>query len=293
MKPTSIFGSSLITGDFWVWKTFWIGVDVYQQKTDYPDICLIANLPWAIVDHFYSSVDDFVRIVDHLYRFVIETNRNEELTDYSCQWKDIIFVMDEAHRYLWARNFKENKDIWDKFGILLTQCRKRNIKMWFCTQRCRLIDINLRRLADYIYLYDADKVFGIKRSWLNVFQAGWGVADLLGDDWTTWETIDDLLESRVYKGLCSHKTDILDSLMKIKYPKWNLWDEQRISQYVCWLSNNNYLLDYEDFRESLKTNRHLEYAVSLYNESWIPLLWFWSKLVDDYGKTLSLYSTSL
>lgn len=293
MKPSSIFGSSLITWDFGVWKTFWIGVDVYQQKTEYPDICLIANLPWAIVDHFYSSVDDFIRIVDHLYRFLIETNRNDELNDYSSQWKDIIFVMDEAHRYLGARNFKENKDIWDKFGIILTQCRKRNIKMWFCTQRCRLIDINLRRLADYIYLYDADRVFGIKRSWLNVFQAWGGVADLLGDDWTTRETIDDLLESRVYKGLCSHKTDILDSLMKIKYPNWSLWDEQRISSYVCWLSNNNYLLDYEEFRASLKTNRHLEYAVSLFNKDWIPLLWFWSKLVDNYGKTLTLYSTSL
>lgn len=293
MKPNSIYWSSLVTGDFWKWKTFWIWCDVYKQKTDYPDICVIANLPRKITDHFYSSVDDFVRLVDHLYRFLIETNNKNDIDDYSSHWKDIIFVMDEAHRYFWARNFKENKDIWDKFSLILTQCRKRNIKFWICTQRCRLIDINLRRLADYIYLYDADKLFFINRSYLNIFQAWWGVADLLGDDWTTWETIDDLIESRVYKGLCSHKTDILDSIMKIKHPDWALRDEKRITQFVCGLSNDYYNITYEEFREWLKVNSHLEYAVSLYNDNSIPVLWFWRKRVDNYGKTLQILSSSI
>ena len=165
--------------------------------------------------------------------------------------------------------------------------------MRYCTQRCRLIDINLRRLCDYIYLYDADKLFFINRSYLNVFQAWGWVADLLGDDWTTRETIDDLLWSRVYKWLCSHKTDILDSLMKIKYPSWWLWSEQWISQYVCWMDKDNFNISYSDFRESLKVNSHLEYAIGLYNDESIPLMWIWQKRVDDYWHTLDLINTSL
>jgi len=291
-KPSSIYWASLVTGDFWKWKTFWIWCDVYKQKQDYKDICVIANLPRAITDHFYSSMSDFLKIIDYLYLFVEETNKQYVLTDYECKYKDIIFICDEAHRYLWARDFA-NKELWSKFGILLTQCRKRNIKMWFCTQRCRLIDINLRRLCDFIYLYDADKLFFINRSYLNVFQAWGGVADLLWDDWTTWETIDDLLESRVYKGLCFHKTDILDSLMKIKYPQWNLWNEQWISQYVCWMNNDCFHKTFQEFRDSLKVESHLEYAVWLYNLDHIPLMWFGRKLVDNYWKTVEFLSTSL
>lgn len=291
-KPNSIFWASLVTGDFWKWKTFWIGCDVYRQKQEYKDILIIANLPRKIVDHFYSSMSDFLKIIDYLYMFVSDTNKAEVLENYSSQYKDIIFICDEAHRYLWARDFA-NKELWSKFWILLTQCRKRNIKMWFCTQRCRLIDINLRRLCDYIYLYDANKLFFINRSYLNIFQAWWWVADLLWDDWTTWETIDDLLESRVYKWLCSHKTDILDSLMKIRYPKWSLWDEKWVSQYVCWMNDDYFFKSYWEFLESLKVNQHLEYAVWIYNDQSIPILSFWQKMVDDYWKTVKLLSTSL
>lgn len=165
--------------------------------------------------------------------------------------------------------------------------------MWFCTQRCRLIDINLRRLCDFIYLYDADKLFFINRSYLNIFQAWGGVADLLGDDWTTWETLDDLLESRVYKGLAAHKTDILDSLMKIRYPKRSLWDEKRVSQYVCWMSDDYFFKSYWEFLDSLKVNQHEEYAVWIYNSDSIPLMWFGRKMVDDYWKTVEILSTSL
>lgn len=292
LKPSSIYWASLVTWDFGKWKTFWIWCDVYKQKEDYKDICLIANLPRGIVDHFYSSMQDFLKIIDYLYMFVTETNNNKTLNDYEKKFKDIIFVCDEAHRYLWARDFA-NKEVWSKFGILLTQCRKRNIKMWICTQRWKLIDINLRRLCDYIYLYDSDKLFIINRSYLNIFQAGGGVADLLWEDWTTRETLDDLLDSRVYKWLCSHKTDILDSMMKIKYPKWSLRDEKWISSYVCWLDDNKFYKSYEEFYNSLKVNQHEEYAVWIYNDDSIPLLSFGKKMVDDYWKTVELLSTSL
>ena len=117
LKPSSIYWASLVT---WKWKISEYDVFI---KEDYKDICLIANLPRGIVDHFYSSMQDFLRIIDYLYLFVTETNNDKTLNDYEKKFKDIIFVCDEAHRYLWARDFA-NKEVWSKFGILLTQCRK-------------------------------------------------------------------------------------------------------------------------------------------------------------------------
>jgi hypothetical protein len=45
-------------------------------------------------------MSDFLKIIDYLYLFVEETNKQYVLTDYECKYKDIIFICDEAHRYL-------------------------------------------------------------------------------------------------------------------------------------------------------------------------------------------------
>ena len=90
MKPKSLYGATMITGDFGSWKTFWLGAELYQQKKDNPDICLIANLPRSITDIYYNSMSDFTRLVDHLYRFYAETN--SDLENYDNKWKDIISI---------------------------------------------------------------------------------------------------------------------------------------------------------------------------------------------------------
>lgn len=290
-KPKSLYGATMITWDFWSWKTFWLGAELYQQKKDNPDICLIANLPWSITDIYYNSMSDFARLIDHLYRFYAETN--DDLKNYDNKRKDIIIVMDEAQRYFPARWFKENKELWDKLIIILTQCRKRYTKFRFATQRTKMVDLNFRRLADYIRYFRKDTLFMFKVSRLNVFQCGGWVSDLLGEDWVTWETIDDLMDSQVYKWLGQHNTDILDSLLKIKNPGWALWDEKHITQHICGLFGDYYNITYEDFIEKVQTERHYEYAVWLYNEDWIPLMWIWKKLMDNYWNTLQLLSTSL
>ena len=61
-----------------------------------------------------------------------------------------------------------------------------------------MVDLNFRRLADYIRYYRKDNIFMFKVSRLNVFQCGGGVSDLLGEDGVTWETVDDLKDSEVY-----------------------------------------------------------------------------------------------
>ena len=169
-KPKSLYGATMITGDFGSWKTFGLWAELYQQKKENPDICLIANLPWAITDVYYNSMTDFSTLIDHLYRFYAETNN--DLKDYDKKRKDIIIVMDEAQRYFPARWFKENKELWDKLIIILTQCRKRYTKFRFATQRTKMVDLNFRRLADYIWYYRKDNIFMFKVSRLNVFQCG-------------------------------------------------------------------------------------------------------------------------
>lgn len=290
-KPKTLYGATMITWDFGSWKTFWLGAELYQQKKDNPDICLIANLPRSITDVYYNSMTDFAKLIDHVYRFYAETNN--DLKHYENKRKDIIIVMDEAQRYFPARGFKENKELWDKLIIILTQCRKRYTKFWFATQRTKMVDLNFRRLADYIWYYRLDRLFVFKVSRLNVFQCGGWVSDLLGEDWVTWETVDDLLESQVYKWLWTHNTDILDSILKIQNPKRSLWDEKHITQHICWLFGDYYNLTYEDFISKVQTERHKEYAVSLFNEDWIPLLKIWEKVVDNYWNTLQVLSSSL
>ena len=290
-KPKTLYGATMITWDFGSWKTFWLGAELYQQKKDNPDICLIANLPRAITDIYYNSMSDFTKLIDHLYRFYAETNN--ELKDYDNKWKDIIIVMDEAQRYFPARWFKENKELWDKLIIILTQCRKRYTKFWFATQRTKMVDLNFRRLADYIWYYRKDNLFIFKVSRLNVFQCGGWVSDLLWEDGVTWETIEDLEADQVYKWLWTHNTDILDSILKIKNPRWALWDEKYITQHICWLFGDYYNMTYEDFISKIQTERHCEYAVSVYNEDWIPLLWIWKKIIDNYWNTLQVLSSSL
>lgn len=290
-KPKTLYWATMISWDFGSWKTFGLWAELYQQKKDNPDICLIANLPRSITDIYYNSMADFTKIIDYLYRFYAETN--SDLKWYDSKWKDIIVVLDEAQRYFPARGFKENKELWEKLTIVLTQCRKRYTKFRFATQRTKMVDLNFRRLADYIRFYRKDSIFVFKLSRLNVFQCWWGISDLLGEDWITWETIEDLKESQVYNGLCNHNTDILDSILKIKNPKRGLRDEKHITQHICWLFGDYFQMDYEEFKKNLMVNQHSEYAISLYNEDWIPLMGIWEKIVDDYWVCLNILSSSL
>ena len=132
-KPNSLYWLTMITGDFGSWKTFWLGAEIYQQKMENPDICLISNVPREITDIYYNSVEDFKKVIDYVYRFYAETNTDTKL--YDKHWKDIILVMDEAQIYFPARWFadKDKKALWDKLIIVLTQCSKSKFSITFST----------------------------------------------------------------------------------------------------------------------------------------------------------------
>lgn len=236
-------------------------------------------------------MSDFSKIVDYLYQFYAETNN--DLRNYDNKWRDIIIVMDEAQRYFPARWFKENKELWEKLTIILTQCRKRYTKFRFATQRCKMVDLNFRRLADYVRFFRKDNLFMFKVSRLNIFQCGGGVSDLLWEDWITWETIEDLQESQVYRGVWRHNTDILDSILKIINPRRWLRDEKHLTQHICWLFWNYFNMSYNEFVSRLEVEKHLVPAIWIFNDDWIPLMSIGKKYIDNYWNDLQILSSTI
>ena len=281
-KPNSLYGLTMITGDFGSWKTFWLGAEIYQQKMENPDICLISNVPREITDIYYNSVEDFKKVIDYLYRFYAETNADTK--KYDKHWKDIVLVMDEAQIYFPARWFadKDKKELRDKLIIVLTQCRKRYTKFWFATQRTKMVDLNFRRLADYIWYFSIMENVLFKVSKLNVYQCGGGISDLLGEDGVTRETEEQLEESNVYHGFWKHNTTLMDSMLKIQHPFWWLWQEKHVTKHICWLFGNFFDMSYQEFKNKLYLTVQDVPMVELRNEDNIPILQYWKKTVDLY-----------
>ena len=286
-KPNSLYWLTMITGDFGSWKTFWLWAELYQQKKDNPDICLIANLPRSITDIYYNSVEDFKQVINYLYRFYAETNSDTE--KYDKHWKDIILVMDEAQIYFPARWFadKDKKELWDKLIIVLTQCRKRYTKFRFATQRTKMVDLNFRRLADYVWFFSIVENALFKMSKVNIYQCGGGVSDLLWEDGVTWETEDQLEDSNVYSWFWKHNTTLLDSFLQIKNPGWELRNEKKITKHICWLFWNYFDLTYEDFKKKLfLTVREVPaHTLITRNEDWLPIFQY----VSDKKITIDLF----
>ena len=69
--------------------------------------------------------------------------------------------MDECHLYFPARKSmdKSRAKVRDKLNVVLTQCRKRNVKIDLITQRVQKTDIDFRRLAEFIYYYNMTSLF--------------------------------------------------------------------------------------------------------------------------------------
>lgn len=292
-KPNSLYWLTMITWDFWSWKTFWLWAELYQQKKQNKDICLIANLPRAITDIYYNSVEDFKKVIDYLYRFYAETNSDTK--EYDKHRKDIILVMDEAQIYFPARWFadKDKKELWEKLIIVLTQCRKRYTKFRFATQRTKMVDLNFRRLADYIWFFSIVENTLFKMSKINIYQCWGWVSDLLWEDWVTRETEEQLEESNVYHWFWKHNTTLLDSILQIKNPRWDLWDEKHITKHICGLFWDYFDLTYEQFKKQLfLTVREVpEYSFLIKNCDWIPIFNYFSekkKTIDLYNNIVNL-----
>ena len=235
----STFWSSLIIWDFGTWKTFWVENIVYKAKDKHPeDICLISNIPNSITDILYNSPEDLRQIIEYMFRFFIESNNN--IQKYNKTFRDIILVIDEAQLYFpqdWT-SLSSDKELLTKLRVILTQCRKRNVKLYLCTQRWKTVNINVRRYTDYVYMYNMQHFFDnprFKRNTLEIYKCGGGVSDLLGEDWVSWSDIDSLEKDKLDVITMEYNTFLLSSMYRLKYFNWDLWKEKDLTQRICGL----------------------------------------------------------
>ena len=283
------FWSSLIIWDFGTGKTYWVENIVYMAKEKWEDdVCLISNIPNAITDIFYNSPDDLKQILEYLFRFFIESNINIE--KYNKTFRDIILVIDEAQLYFpqdWT-SLSWDKELLQKLRVILTQCRKRNVKLYLCTQRWKTVNINVRRYTDYIYMYNMQYFFDnpkLKKNTMEVFKCGWGVSDLLGEDWVSWDTVQNLERDRIWKPIfLEYNSFLFQQSYKLKHYKWDLWKEKNLTQHICWLPWNYLDINsYDEFKEKLMYWGLKEDHVikQIYNQDNLPLF-----VCDNY-----LYTT--
>lgn len=272
----STFGSSLIIWDFWTGKTFGVENICYIAKDKFPmDILLISNIPNAITDIHYNSPDDLKQILEYMFRFFIETNYDIE--GYNKTYRDIILVVDEAQLYFpqdWTV-LSGDKELLSKVRVILTQCRKRNVKFYLCTQRGKTVNINIRRYTDYIYMYCMQNFFShpkFRKNTLEVYKCWGGVSDLLWEDWVSWDNIESLEKDKLWVQTMEYNSFLLDSIYKLKHYNWNLWKEKHLTQYICGLPWNTLSISsYEEFIDKLKFWKDYSNYKQLYTPFDTPL----------------------
>ena len=216
---------------------------------------MISNIPNSITDIFYNSPDDLRQIIEYLFRFFIESNI--DINKYNKTFRDIILVIDEAQLYFpqdWTV-LSGDKELLQKFRVILTQCRKRNVKLYLCTQRWKTVNINVRRYTDYIYMYNMQHFFDnpkFKRNTLEVYKCWGGVSDLLGEDWVSWDSLDSLDKDKLDVITMEYNTFLLQSAYKLKHYDWNLWKEKHLTQYIAGLPGDYLTVkSYDEFKEKL------------------------------------------
>lgn len=272
------FWSSLIIWDFGTWKTYWVENICYQAKDKSPDdILLIANVPMSITDIFFNSPDDLKQIIEYMFRFFIETN--SDINKYNRTFRDIILVVDEAQNYFpqdWSV-LSWDKELLQKLRVILTQCRKRNVKFYICTQRWKTVNINVRRYTDYVYMYNMQYFFDnpkFKKNTLEIYKCGGGVSDLLWEDWVSWADLDSLEKDRIDTLTMKYNTFMLDKVYKLEHSNWKLWKEKHLTQYICWLPWNYLdISSYDEFKSRLiywNIEKDTQFR-QVFNQDWIPL----------------------
>lgn len=174
---------SCVMWNFGSWKTFWTFLELF--KLDKERTYIIANVPYSVVDHYYSTTEDLLNVFDVLGEYSIKTNEQVK-SFYNNRWivKDIVLIVDEAHLYLWARESLTKASILNQLKTIFTQCRKRKIRVVFITQRLTQIDIYVRRLADYVEEYEFNKFANIERVKWRLYLNKWDVADIETDTTT-------------------------------------------------------------------------------------------------------------
>ena len=131
--------------NFGSWKTFGTFLELF--KVDKEKTYIIANVPYSVVDHYYSTTEDLLNVFEVLGEYSLDTNSIlENFYNNRDNKKDIILIVDEAHLYLWARESLTKASILNQLKTIFTQCRKRKIRVVFITQRLTQIDTSIKEM---------------------------------------------------------------------------------------------------------------------------------------------------
>lgn len=235
---TQPYGTYSIMGNFWSGKTSgtFLDVSLYDKNKTY----IIGNVPYSFVDQMYDTPEELNVILNSIINYCKITNRDiKKYYDERFKYKDIVLIVDEAHRYFDARKWKMYSD---ELDVVLSQCRKRNIQAFFISQRLKRVDLNIRRLSDFTVRYwKYKKPILPKCEFVDrfIYSNEWDIADIQGDDAKTYIMNAENAQAELEKSLID-KQDFKPLKVifgqKIHNSKrWIMKNEYYNTLYICWL----------------------------------------------------------
>lgn len=234
---------NFVMWNFWAWKTFWTYLDLFDldKKENY----IISNVPYSIVDYYFSTSEQLINVFDILEQYMYNTNEDlENYFDMSTKQKNIILVVDEAQIYLGARESLTKASILNRLKLVLTQCRKRKIKVFFITQRLSQVDIYVRRLSDFVVEYNRKSfLWLITRVKKTTYENKWDVADIESDNITKiswdWEMNSYKEDAKLYSEFFSPLTTLLNWFVFFSSSYRRILKEEFVTYHIVWYINDN------------------------------------------------------
>ena len=284
--------------DFWVYSVMW---NYGSGKTSWTflDLCfldkntnlIISNIPYSFVDIHYDTKEELNKILDSIINYCKITNRDiKKYYNERFKYKNIILVVDEAHLYFDARAYKDySKDL----DCVLTQCRKRNIQSFFISQRLKRIDINIRRLTDFVIRYDRYSMpVLLNTEFVNryIYTNEWALADIQWDDSKTYIMSSDWKQNELEPvPYDKEKFSPLTRLFwryYINNKKWKPLGEKWNTLYIAGLDSKFVNLN-DPFLEKIKVNSEFRPKPKTLKEELIPTFYLLSSKIYDYLKPWS------
>lgn len=240
-------------GNFWSCKTFWTNLEAFEASPD--TTYIISNVPYSVVNYYRSTEEDLLNVISVLEDYAYWMNHDlEKYFDNQDSYKDILFIIDEAHLYFDARSALAKSNNLQRLNLLLTQCRKRKITMLFITQRLTQIDIRIRRLCDYVTEYHKWHLLWIERVKKTVYENKGDVADIETDQNVKftgdWEASTYKEDAKLYSELFFPMTTILNIIPFFRESYRRILKEEYETYHICgvpdsrvWEFNLQILLD--------------------------------------------------
>lgn len=274
--------------NFGSWKTFSEQLKMYE--TDRKEVFVISNVPYMRCDYFFSSESDLINVFSVLDEWCQDTNNHiKDYAENRKYYKDIYIIIDEAHRYFDSRSSLLKWNNLEKMNNVLTQCRKRNIRIVAITQRLTMIDIRFRRLSDYVEEYKRWQFlwfYWVKHS---VYENRWDLADIETDNVvkisSDWEAKTLKEDSKLYSELFKPLTFWFQLFCAFDKSWRAIKKESYNTYYICALEDSNVKeFNLEIFKQGLLKSNYDHVKESVVKDSLLMKTWF--KFVNIFNKVL-------